>query len=434
MTMTVQEMEWNPKLQFDGDVTDNFKYLMKFGDTIPASSAELQLDQMDTKVLGQSYKFQFDKAVNYFYTTKWKCCYSSSKMLLDITWEHLNTGHWKDVNITWRYAYTYLSLFKAISEYALSLEGHNELTLDVAIKTCDMGLLMGAPVLNNILTKVVAKLQSIHIEQYEKDQVLEGKNQDIKVSHKKRKMSNIPVISPANYIKTLQCPSLQTFRECCMESGEPVIIQGAIDYWPAIGERCWSLDYLHKIAGCRTVPIEIGSKYTEDSWSQKLMTLSHFIHTYIENTDSDTDIGYLAQHQLFDQIPELQRDISIPTYCCLGENDDVDINAWFGPKGTISPLHHDPKHNFLAQVVGHKYIRLYAPKDTEMVYPIKDSFLDNTSQVDVENPDFDKFPLFGKAPYKECILEPGDMLYIPPKYWHYIRSLSVSFSVSFWWE
>jgi hypothetical protein len=44
------------------------------------------------------------------------------------------------------------------------------------------------------------------------------------------------------------------------------------------------------------------------------------------------------------------------------------------------------------------------------------------------------FPLFGSAPYTECILRPGEMLYIPPGCWHYVRSLSTSFSVSFWWD
>ena len=40
---------------------------------------------------------------------------------------------------------------------------------------------------------------------------------------------------------------------------------------------------------------------------------------------------------------------ALPTYC--GELDDhVKINAWFGPSGTVSPLHHDPEHNLLCQV------------------------------------------------------------------------------------
>ena len=55
------------------------------------------------------------------------------------------------------------------------------------------------------------------------------------------------------------------------------------------------------------------------------------------------------------------------------------------------------------------------------------------SQVDVENPDLAKFPKFAEAPWMECTLQEGEMLYMPPRFWHHVRSLSTSFSVSFWW-
>jgi len=87
----------------------------------------------------------------------------------------------------------------------------------------------------------------------------------------------------------------------------------------------------------------------------------------------------------------------------------------------------------LAQVVGRKYIRLYSPDESAALYPGQ-GMLSNTSQVDLTNVDDQAFPDFAKARYSECILEPGQLLYIPPRWWHFVRSLSVSFSVSFWWE
>ena len=46
--------------------------------------------------------------------------------------------------------------------------------------------------------------------------------------------------------------------------------------------------------------------------------------------------GYLAQHQLFEQIPALARDIMTPEYCALGEGLLQSVNAWLGPTGTVS--------------------------------------------------------------------------------------------------
>jgi lysine-specific demethylase 8 len=55
-------------------------------------------------------------------------------------------------------------------------------------------------------------------------------------------------------------------------------------------------------------------------------------------------------------------------------------------------------------------------------------------QVDLDNIDVKEFPGMKGLEFMDCILEEGDLLYIPPKWWHYVRSLSISFSVSFWWR
>ncbi|CAK9304081.1 unnamed protein product [Gordionus sp. m RMFG-2023] len=262
---------------------------------------------------------------------------------------------------------------------------------------------------------------------------------------------------------------------------EPLVIIKSIIDWPCFqydskSNRAmkWNLEYLLNVCGPRTVPIEIGSKYTDEQWTQKLMLFSDFIKDYI--LDDNNPKGYLAQHLLFEQIPELKEDIDIPIYCmCTLSNEliafkknkekfhnnknlssskfninnnvernmpeanieeDVEINCWFGPAGTVSPLHFDPKPNLLCQVFGVKYVRLYHPSTSEKLYHFskKDLLSDNTSPVDVENPDIDKYPNFIDVPYKETLLKSGDVLYIPPKYWHFVKSLTSSFSVNFWWE
>lgn len=55
-------------------------------------------------------------------------------------------------------------------------------------------------------------------------------------------------------------------------------------------------------------------------------------------------------------------------------------------------------------------------------------------KVDLDHIDETQFPKVRDLEFLDCILDEGEMLYIPPKWWHYVRSLSLSFSVSFWWS
>ena len=54
-------------------------------------------------------------------------------------------------------------------------------------------------------------------------------------------------------------------------------------------------------------------------------------------------------------------------------------------------------------------------------------------QVDVLGPQTEQFRDFEKVPYLHCQLVPGQMLFIPRKWWHFVQSLSGSLSISYWW-
>ena len=401
---------------------------------VPTQQATFPVHLVQNEKTGVAMSELLTKTISSYLSQNWNDCLKGCEVLLDITWEKLNTGHWKDVHITWRYLYTIVSWIKALVQFANASSGDWTSNVKDAVKTCDMGLLMGAPVSDNVLSKLASRLQKIYTTRIGRQ--IEDAAEPLR---KRLKLDDEPTI--ARTVSMVSNPSLEYFRTKHMLTEEPVVIENAMDFWPAMSTRRWSVDYIKAMAGCRTVPVELGSKYTEENWSQCLMTVDEFVDKYVVSSPGGGGSGYLAQHQLFDQIPELRSDIHVPSYCGLtddddddGQDEDVDINAWFGPAGTVSPLHQDPKHNLLCQVVGKKYIRLYATQYSDVLYPHDSHLLSNTSRVDVENPDLDKFPDFVKAHYTECILKPGQMLYIPPKYWHYVRSLSVSFSISFWWK
>lgn len=253
---------------------------------------------------------------------------------------------------------------------------------------------------------------------------------------------------------------------------QPLVMPDVLSNWPA-SQKWHDLSYLlHQThGGRRLVPVEVGRSYVDEDWAQRVIPFSNFVDKYLIHNDPE-DIGYLAQHDLLSQIPALRADIMIPDYCWTipppvggpaartvglpkaAYHGEPLINTWLGPKGTKTPLHTDAYHNILCQVCGYKYVRLYSPEETSKLYPFdKDEAgidMSNTSQIDVDflGPRLDpetcdkarlsdrlqRFPLFEQAKYTEAILSPDECLYIPLGYWHYVESLTASFSVSFWWK
>ncbi|VBB29800.1 unnamed protein product [Acanthocheilonema viteae] len=345
-----------------------------------------------------------------------ECNFTRSKQLeiflTSVVWEKLNTGHYGEVDEAWRIFYASIMMCRAVR-----LKFEKE--IQEALHACDIGLIMGRDIDGFALSAFAHHLHSSLSEL------------SIPVSLKTQKLFQPP--SPLLNSFDVDVCELPSFEEMLkiIENQKPVIIRGLVNQWPAFTK--WNFSYFNESIGYRTVPIEIGSSYTDSNWKQTLMTFHDFIEKFIECENSDNP-GYLAQHRLFDQIPELLNDIIIPDYCAFGEEgiDNVDMNIWIGPAGTVSPLHFDPKNNIFCQVVGRKFLRLVPATEAENVYPRNDGILINTSQVDARCPDITKFPRFSEAHVFDCTLCAGECLFIPAGFWHYVLALDPSISVSCW--
>ena len=145
-------------------------------------------------------------------------------------------------------------------------------------------------------------------------------------------------------------PSLASFQRSI--ASRPFIVPGHATDWPALNEHPWhSTQYLRTASGPgRVVPVEVGSDYRTDDWSQKIMGWDDFVTSLSQPSN---EVLYMAQHSLFLQFPVMRGDIIVPdyVYSCPNSSDSFPdykpptndeqlvMNAWLGPKGTVSPAH-----------------------------------------------------------------------------------------------
>lgn len=101
------------------------------------------------------------------------------------------------------------------------------------------------------------------------------------------------------------------------------------------------------------------------------------------------------------------------------------IHCRFGMRGVIAEAHWDGSRNMIGQFHGRRRYILVDPDDScDMYLLAKDHPSGRHSMVDWSKPDsWDDFPRFPNMPAHEVIQRPGDFLYLPTYYLHYIISL-----------
>ncbi|CAJ1958208.1 unnamed protein product [Cylindrotheca closterium] len=239
------------------------------------------------------------------------------------------------------------------------------------------------------------------------------------------------------------------------ERQEPLLLRGAVSEAPAL-ELWKSFDYWQSKVGQEMAKVEIGGSYASTGGSDGesstaeipvegyLQYLKLFQERHGKSVSPDMELPaseemvYMAQNDLFQNLYE---DIILPDFC-QDESNRVGIGRlysvmlWLGPHSSVSPMHNDPLDNLFMQYVGRKRVLLFPP-DTQ-VYAGHNGQQSNTSPIEPEpeNESLIKqqYPLFDQTTGVSCEVGPGDALYIPSKWYHYVKSLDIAASVNIWWR
>jgi hypothetical protein len=102
------------------------------------------------------------------------------------------------------------------------------------------------------------------------------------------------------------------------------------------------------------------------------------------------------------------------------------VSLWVSPRHAVTPLHYDLENTLLAQVCGRKRVMFASPADTEHLYMGAAGY----STADPEPPARGEYPRLARARLHQAVLEPGDALFLPRDWWHHVRALEVSMSLS----
>jgi ribosomal protein L16 Arg81 hydroxylase len=273
----------------------------------------------------------------------------------------------------------------------------------------------------------------------------------------------------------------EDFFQGFLLQNRPVIIRCAIAHWPAVQK--WSPEYLRTMVEGAKVVIQSKSDYGASGSKRHFEESKEVDFANVVDMmtlDDAPDMSYVRQTRVWKDIAALVDDIQ-PLRYGPANLAKADGNLWIGPAGTVAQMHWDPGHNLFAQVRGEKKWILVPPSESHMTYGnkfslseiiqdsrIRESFpalLENMEKtmassaslenlvnrgfndserrllyswlaqmnncdVNAEEPDPQKTPLFLAAHRYVGTLSPGDLMFIPFGWRHYVRSMSASISMN----
>ncbi|XP_065567028.1 tRNA wybutosine-synthesizing protein 5-like isoform X3 [Artemia franciscana] len=247
-------------------------------------------------------------------------------------------------------------------------------------------------------------------------------------------------------IKIPRCDGIsdEEFRESILPKREPVIITG-LDI--GLCKSLWTVDYLSNKIGDKQVKVHVSKDKQMDFIKKNFIYKTISFRSLIKRaSEREHEEFFLDKNEVY-YLRALGddprgRDVSDFKKHYSGISDDIIFPAYFEPSQYFSSVfrigssgcqlwtHYDIMDNMLIQVKGRKRVVLFNPQDTQNLYLNGDK----SEIIDIDNPDYEKFPKFKNVMFYEGFLEPGDVIFIPALWMHNVISLDFGIAVNVFWK
>jgi hypothetical protein len=237
-----------------------------------------------------------------------------------------------------------------------------------------------------------------------------------------------------------------------LRSGQPVVLRGLVAHWPMVRAARESareaVAYLQRFeregappAVVTVGPPEIGGRffYNDDlsdfNFRRENVPLGVVLKTLLKYAAEDSPPSiYVASTTIDTWLPGFRAENDL----ALGVLDPL-ASIWIGNRTRV-PAHQDLPDNLACVAAGRRRVTLFPPQQLSNLYIGPLDFTpagQAISLVDFEAPDYDRFPRFAQALEHAQVAElgPGDALFIPSMWWHYIQALEdFNVLVNYWWR
>ncbi|XP_053116157.1 HSPB1-associated protein 1 isoform X2 [Hemicordylus capensis] len=242
-------------------------------------------------------------------------------------------------------------------------------------------------------------------------------------------------------------------KEIVMSLQNPAVFCNMTFDWPALH---WNVSYLAELLAEKKIPFRMGTKNMdtaplfETECSYVAATLEEFLAWSRRHPPCSSgpfsgydlckywtyaDYKYIVK--LFEDNSEHFQDVRWSDFGFFGRNGR-ESTLWIGSAGANTPCHLDSYGcNLVLQVQGRKRWHLYPPEDSSFLYPTRIPYEESSvfSKVNVINPNLESFPRFKKAQAHVVTLDPGQVLFVPRHWWHYVESIDpITVSINSWIE